>query len=424
MKQLCLILLCASAWSAQAADFYVATNGVDTVSGGSFGAPFATISYAAGEMSVGDTCLIRGGVYHDAVVLSGPDNLTFKAYNGEKVTMDGTVEITAPWTPHSGNIYKTTISQDVWQLFAGGEMMMPARWPNAFLHDDSVWDQPNHWAKIIYDDIEKTIMQDAPTGHSDLAGLGFSVSNAIAVLNVGSFKTYARQISSHTAGSASFSLSNPVSTRKASNYQFYFLEGKLEFLDVEREWYFNQASNELYYWGDTNATIRGKVQDYAFHFTNCDDITISGIDFFATTVYFSGCDRAQVEKGDYNYPSCTKRMLGAHSTAPAATAFIDGGDNTFFDNTMRFAETQAIYMNNGTDNLIENCLFEFIDWSCADLPSLMGTVYMRGTGSTYRGNTAHTTGASEFFDVNDNPTAELNLIYNIGLVQNDGRRSN
>ncbi|VGO16360.1 hypothetical protein PDESU_04951 [Pontiella desulfatans] len=418
MRKLIFILCCVSAGWIQAADVYVATNGVDAGSSSSIGAPFATVSYAASKMSAGDTCYIRGGSYHDEVILSGENNLTFKAYPGEQVTMDGTVAITTPWTLHSGSIYKTTLSQDIWQLFAGEEMMMPARWPNAFLHDDSVWDLNNHWARIDHNLNTTTTMVDDPTGHSDLAALPFSITNAIAVLNVGSFKTYARLVNTHAVGSDTFAV-NAVGSLKSS-LQYYFLEGKLEFLDVEKEWYFNKDTDELYFWGNTNATIRGKVQDYAFQFTNCDDITISGIDFFATTVYFSGCHRVWVEKGDYNFPSCTKRMLGAHSVSPNATAFIGGSDNAFYDNTMRFAETQAIYMDNGTDNLIENCLFEYIDWSVADLPSLMGTVYMRGSGSVYRGNTAHTTGASEFFDVNDNPVAELNLIYNIGLVQNDG----
>ena len=418
MKQAVLItLLCGVVGQIMAADYYVATNGNDGAAG-SLAAPYATIQQAVSVMGAGDACYVRGGIYHEDVTFSGKNNLTFKAYANEAVTMDGTVEVNTPWITHSGSIVKTTLSQDVWQLFAGGEMAMPARWPNAFLQDDTVWDLPNNWARIDHAANTTTSMVDDPTGHSNLSNLTFSVVDAIAVLNVGSFKTYARKVNTHTIGSDTFTV-NAVGSLK-SPHQYYFLEGKLEFLDVEQEWYYNPATKDLYYWGDTNAVIRGKVQDYAFNVANSSDITISGIDFFATTVYFSGSSNIRVEKGDFNYPSCTKRMLGVHSAAPATTTFWGGSNNIFFDNTMRYAESHAIYMNNGTDNTIENCLFEYIDWSVADLPNLMGTVYMRGSGSVFRGNTAHTTGGSEFIDVNKALVADYNRISNIGLVQNDG----
>ena len=51
----------------------------------------------------------------------------------------------------------------------------------------------------------------------------------------------------------------------------------------------------------------------------------------------------------------------------------------------------------------------------------MMTVYMRGTGSIFNGNTAHTTSASAFLDVNSAVLAtSINAVWNTGLVQNDG----
>ncbi len=35
---------------------------------------------------------------------------------------------------HSGNIYKTVLAEDVWQLFVDGRMQIIARWPNAATH--------------------------------------------------------------------------------------------------------------------------------------------------------------------------------------------------------------------------------------------------------------------------------------------------
>jgi hypothetical protein len=411
------LLTLAGVFNLQATNYHVATNG-NNLNAGTLAAPFATIQRAVTSMGPGDVCLIRGGTYHEAVSFSGKNNLTFRAFPGEVVLMDGTLVITSPWTNHAGNISSTTSPTDIWQLFADGELVMPARWPNASLQDGTVWDQENHWAKLVWS-TDKTTMQDQATGHSDLAALPFSVVDAMAVLNVGSFKSYTRQINAHTPGSDTFTV-DAVGNKKASNYQFYFLEGKLEFLDVPNEWHYDPVTSQLYYWGDTNAVIRGKVQDYAFQVVNSDNITIRGIHFFATALYFSGSDGALVADCSFEYPSCTKRMLGVQSSAPQMNTFQGGAGNVFSNNVVRYPETPAVYMNNGTGNLIDNCLFEYIDWSCADLPNLMGTVYMRGTGSTFRRNTVHTTGASEFLDLNNAPLVELNRISNIGLVQNDG----
>jgi len=61
------VLSVAQLW---AADYYVATTGSDT-NPGTLAQPFATIQHAADTMGAGDTCYIRSGNYHEAVVISG-----------------------------------------------------------------------------------------------------------------------------------------------------------------------------------------------------------------------------------------------------------------------------------------------------------------------------------------------------------------
>ena len=107
MKVTIWIVLIGLCGSALAADYYVATNGSD-VAAGNIGAPFATIQYAADQMSAGDSCTIRGGRYPEEITVSNKDDLTFAAYSNETVVIDGSTVITNSWTQHAGNIYKTT----------------------------------------------------------------------------------------------------------------------------------------------------------------------------------------------------------------------------------------------------------------------------------------------------------------------------
>ena len=170
MKRFLNILILVSGISiTNAADYFVATNGNDNASG-TISSPLSSVSEAISRMSAGDTCFIRGGRYHEEIVLNSRNDLSFFAYDDETVIFDGTEEINVSWEPYIGNIYKSNVDNYFWQLFANEEMQIPARWPNARLDDLSVWDQENNWAKVIYD-TSKTDFTDQPTAHSDLGSL-------------------------------------------------------------------------------------------------------------------------------------------------------------------------------------------------------------------------------------------------------------
>jgi hypothetical protein len=131
--------LCGLTTTLSASNYYVSTSGSNS-NPGTLAQPFRTVQRAATIMLAGDTCYIRGGTYHEAVVASnlvGSAQLpiTFRSYNDETVKFDGTKALTelgsTGWVQQSGSIYKTTLNQDVWQIFDDGAMMIPARWPNA-----------------------------------------------------------------------------------------------------------------------------------------------------------------------------------------------------------------------------------------------------------------------------------------------------
>lgn len=77
-----------------ARDYFVATNGSNQPSGGSIGAPLATIQYALGLCSPGDTIVVRVGTYNEKLnwVKTGSlgSSITLKNFNNEQVIVDGT----------------------------------------------------------------------------------------------------------------------------------------------------------------------------------------------------------------------------------------------------------------------------------------------------------------------------------------------
>ena len=112
-----------------ASDYYVATYGSDD-NIGSFEYPFKNVQRAAEIMEAGDRCIIRQGVYHEVINIFDQDGssgseIEFTNFNDERVVFDGTVSINSDWQIYSGNIWKTSIEFDIWQLFVNrNEMIM------------------------------------------------------------------------------------------------------------------------------------------------------------------------------------------------------------------------------------------------------------------------------------------------------------
>lgn len=432
------MILCAENLSA--ASYYVATNGSPAASG-SLSDPYLSVQDAVDRMGPGDTCYVRAGHYHESVLVqnfSGSSNapLIIRPYAGEEVVFDGTQELSdlgaSNWTQHSGSIYKTTLSEDVWQLFVDGEMMISARWPNNSF--DTLWESDSYWGWGNAED-QDGVQYDNPHDGVDLRDLDFSVSNAIAVLNVGNWKTWARMVQAHEPGSDHFSYP-PIGDDYKTSWEkhHYFLECQLELLDSPREWFFDPASRQLYLWmpdGETPAghEIRGKTQDYAFQANDSQHVIIRGFDFFGTTFRLDNSQYVTVEDCDFEFPTFSKRML--NDLSDTEIAVLDAGnESTLAQNTVRnctyaYTEGPALAII-GTANKVENCYFHHIDFTSVVYGGNAKTFRAyNGPGTIFRRNTIHTTGNTSVFrgtasTEEHKMILELNHFYNTGLMGSDG----
>ena len=249
-------------------NYYVSKGGSD-LNIGSESLPFKTLSKALNSFgALGGNCFIKEGVYHESIIIEGKNNITFQSYNSDKVILDGTVEISTSWIQSTTNpsIYETTLSQDIWQLFIDDEQQVMARWPNAQFSDDSIYNQ-DFWAESDANLDSNGTMNDV-SSPEDIASSGINAQDALAIANVGSFKTWVVPITSHTSGSNIFTYV-PTSTFK-DKHHYYFLEGKIDLLNTQNEWFYNATTKKLSVWGDpTGKDIKGKVQSYVFTMNNC-----------------------------------------------------------------------------------------------------------------------------------------------------------
>ncbi|HEX6686849.1 MAG TPA: Calx-beta domain-containing protein, partial [Candidatus Limnocylindrales bacterium] len=135
--------------------FVDATAGNDSTGTGSSSSPWKTISKAASVAIAGDTVKIRSGTYRETVrpANSGTAGapITYEPDAGANVTVSGANPVTTPWTVHSGNIYKNSLSLPMGslyreQIYVDGVGQNLARSPNSAvgnLYDPAVWHYNN-----------------------------------------------------------------------------------------------------------------------------------------------------------------------------------------------------------------------------------------------------------------------------------------
>ena len=380
--------------SALATDYYVATAGSDS-DPGTFAAPFATIQRAADMVSAGDTVYIRGGSYHEAVVMTGlhgtdADPIVFISYPGEEVTIDGTEAIAdiavGGWSLHSGKIYKTVLAEDVWQLFVDDRMQITARWPNAATHpadpvvrndgtwepeDGSWWSKTTTWAHANMDGTDANgIIENNPAYH-DLAatGLSFQGGSAILALIKQGPGNGERLIESHMAGSNIFThlpLNDSAKNKGYSSSKSFIIE-HLNALDQAGEWYYTPADNTLYLWADdgldpSSRNVRGRTMTHAFNIEDCDHVTIRGLDFFAAnfrTDWGQSSTHIRIEDCHLSYPDASQRLLGIYPYDPDDSDYqtsLRGDYNALVNCVMEYTEHGAIQFN-GSGTELHNNLF-------------------------------------------------------------------
>ncbi|MHC4413016.1 MAG: CBM96 family carbohydrate-binding protein, partial [Planctomycetota bacterium] len=355
-----------------ATNYYVATDGNDN-DAGTIGAPFATIQKGVDMLSAGDTLYIRGGTYQEEIkllCLTGTDvnRITITNYNDEEVILDGTEEITSSWEVHSGNIYKTTLSEDIWQLFVDGRMMTPARWPNA---DNPMDAGSNHWDKYAtwgqMNDSQSTADKMYHMGSPTLSGTGKSFQGGIAILNTGGWTTFAEEIISHTAGNNYFTHTYTDNFGRFPSDAHYYIECDLDCLDAAEEWFYDRSTKVLYLYAaggvdpDTLSNIRGKRQNYAMELDYCEYLTIKGLKFYGNTLCSDEGRRLIIDGCTFSYPSFRPTMLGIE--------YISDHEESEWYCYPYFDGQTVIWNTSGavTQNVVKNCTFEYTDGAGLDM---------------------------------------------------------
>ena len=188
--------------------------------------------------------------YKEEVIISGLTGTSetpfkIRGYEEEVPIWDGSIPIQTDsndWNhdPMTG-ICSLQIDQDIFALFLDEDILTAARWPNALWSDRTIFDN-KFWRHCGHESTRGTIVDEA------LEESGLDVTGAMAILNVGSWVTFVREVLEHEIGSDRFIYNDDFgdNIHWKAKYNQYYLEASMAFLDAPEEWFYDKETKIIH----------------------------------------------------------------------------------------------------------------------------------------------------------------------------------
>jgi parallel beta-helix repeat protein len=243
--------------------YYVSAAGDDANSGTTPSSPWKTIAKVnSATFAQGDMILFRGGDELTGQLAVTQPGLFFGSYGGgPKPILTGAVKLTG-WKVHAGSIYVTTAPAFVRNLFADGNQMILARYPDTgFLTAGGAG--------------SSTVLQ--ATGIIQPAG---TWNGGTLRMKTTDWCFESRKIASSSPGKITVAAATDYTM--AAGWGFY-LDDALAALDAPGEWYGDPTTNQVYFYApngvDPNTlTVEGSALDFGISGEG-DGTTVTGLTF-------------------------------------------------------------------------------------------------------------------------------------------------
>ena len=355
---------------ANAATYYVATNGSDSNSG-TLIQPFKTVQHAANLAQPGDTILIRAGTYRETVVPARSGSvtapITFAPFENETVVISG-ANLVAPrnWSLASKATYHaaaTCALGDGNQIFVDGQMLNEARFPNTSL-------DVSRPVKLVAEGASSSGRRSNAVGIITNAALvqpaGYWVG---ATLNIVLGKVWCAEsvrVIASGPGWLRFNFQEGEDYLPQAGNPF-FLTGKLSELDAPGEWFYDEARRTLHLQtpaGDNpaNHTIEIKARQCAVDLRGKSHIIVRGLQLFAATLLTDERSRHNVMDGlTALYVSHYSQLVRWRTGLRDSGIILDGQSNRLQNSIITFSAGNGIALV-GSGNIVSNNVIHDVDY--------------------------------------------------------------
>ncbi|GAB4432978.1 MAG: hypothetical protein OHK0015_21200 [Chloroflexi bacterium OHK40] len=406
---LCLVL--APIAPARAATTYYVAAG--SGGNGSSANPFGTIQQCAVVAVAGDSCVIRSGTYRETVTPNS--GVTFRPDTGATVTVSGADPV-GGWTQHSGNIYRASValnsSLKANQVFVGETMQLLARWPNS--------------------SVTASLLQ--PTWATAGAGSALGVINDPGLPNIdwsgaivrvfGGTNPYANQTGTVTLSSSGqilFDTPNWNSCPRLCSAPGarYLLMGKLAALDSAGEWFYDAGAQQLYLWssaGGVPSNVTAKQRDYAFDLRDRSNVTIQGLNLFASTIVMSDASQNNVIDGVRAKFLSHFDYFGGNILDTRDTGIVlKGSGHTVRNSVLEYSAGNGVLLG-GSGSTVTNNLIHDMGYAGNYATAITVPTEHNPSGHTITNNTIYNTGRDgisiSWYGTQGNTVQNFNIAYN------------
>ena len=401
---------------------FVAPNGSDS-NPGTITEPYLTIQKCASTISSGSTCAIRAGTYRETVTPNS--GITITSYNGEPVTVDGSVPVTG-WTLYQGSIYQASItlaSNDSNQIFVGNQMMTEARWPNGndLFHVN--------WATLGTGTTGTQVVDpNLPNINWTGAKIHFWSGSDPWDPQTGTITESSQGQLTFTVDGASFP---PYIEPTPGGY--YYLYRLLGALDTQNEWFYDTSAGVLYFWAPdgvnpSTLNVTAKQRQYGFDLSGDSNVTIEYVNLFATAINTDSSSTSNTLNGiNAEYVSQFTDLPDAPGS-PSSYWFdyiyssgiiVNGTGNLLENSAITYSAGNGVALI-GANNTIKNNLIQNVDYA-ANYCSGITLVFGAGSGNEIDYNTIHAD--SRFgigFYSGTNEDVSYNNLFDAMMVSRDG----
>jgi uncharacterized protein YjbI with pentapeptide repeats len=346
---------------------YVSTKGSDS-NLGNISHPLKTLNLGIKKMISGDTLFIREGVYFITERINLKSNVHIAAYNNEKVEIYGTSSI-KNWSKVEKNIWKTTIKDSIIQLFINELPYFQAAYPNI------------------------------PENMEALTKGAFSIAYPTKELFIKGLNQFANLEGAKVLGlhgKGLVSLNGTISKQNGEkvlieNNAFYWGEayrkeyldtglaiviGSKQFLDAEKEWYWENGELYLISEIDPNLlSIESRTNLYALDFSNCTNCKIEGISFVGANINLTNATKCSLSNCSFKYPT---PFFTFPDGFERFNFLINSENQIYFDPPEKW--TGKGITISGSNNTIENC---YIAHSWGDGLTVWGTNHIIRNNEIY-----------------------------------------
>ena len=208
------------------------------------------------------------------------------------------------------------------------------RWDDKSIFSSSSWKHAHANSTLV----QKPAARNEPKKYSmlvddggrnpSLAASGLDVTGASVVLTFRGWKTVSTMVVDHKRGSDRFSYFHQpewgtMAGNNAGRVDLYYLENKLQFLDVETEWYYERATRRLHVRTRNDEHpcklhVQARTQSYAFRIADTKHLVLQDLTFFATTIWAGALDDTDSVNGitfdslDFRFPHAVCRVCCSH----------------------------------------------------------------------------------------------------------------